>query len=146
MAVVNRDLDPSQQRLNWLNVAGTQSVVGVSAILALGIAPCAMQVLAVAVEASGLSGAPTAGIQIQRFVVGSGLTTILVNGSSLLTVQAYSTSGAQAMVLPASGSTLVQLLRGDQLQMITSTANTAASYVVEAVVQVLQDVKSDFGL
>jgi len=146
MAVVNRDLDPSQQRLNWLNVAGTQSVVGVSAILALGIAPCAMQVLAVAVEASGLSGSPTAGIQIQRFVVGSGLTTILVNGSSLLTVQAYSTSGAQAMVLPAAGSTLVQLLRGDQLQMITSAANTAASYVVEAVVQVLQDVKSDFGL
>jgi hypothetical protein len=112
----------------------------------LWIAPCAQQLLAVASSARGLSGSPIVGLQISRFVVGSGATTIPVNGSSLLTITAFSTSGQQLHSVPAAGSSLVQLLKGDVLQAVTSGANTAATYVFESVVQTLQDVKSDFGL
>jgi len=144
MAIVNRDKDASEQR--YVFTSNQSAVVGVSAIVHLGVAPCAGQLLAVASNAFGLSGSPILGVQIQRFVVGSGLTTIPVNGSSLLTVVAYSTSGLQTHSLPASGSTLVQLLKGDDIQLVTSGANTAANYVAEAVVQILQDIKSDYGV
>lgn len=144
MALVNRDKDATEQRYVFTYNAPT--VVGVSLLIHLGIAPCAGQILQVATNAFGLSGSPILGVQIQRFVVGSGLTTIPVNGSSLLTITALSTSGMQTQVLPAAGSTLVQVLKGDDIQLITSGANTAANYVCEAVVQILQDIKSDYGV
>ena len=144
MALVNRDKDATEQRYVFTN--NQSAVVGVSALIHVGIAPCGAQLLQVVSNAFGLSAAPTVGIQIQRFVVGSGLTTIPLNGSSLLTISAFSTSGMQVHVLPAAGSTLVQLLKGDEIQLVTSTASSAANYVVEAVVQILQDVKSDYGV
>ena len=153
MAIVNRDLDPTQQRyvfsvpgpvagVSLFNVA---TVVGVSQVVTIGIAPCASQLLQVATAAFGVSGSPTIGTQIQRFVVGSGLTTIAIS-LSLLTVTAFSTSGIQTQVLPASGASGYGLLKGDAIQLISSTASTAAIYAIEAVVQILQDVKSDYGV
>lgn len=144
MAVLNRDKDASEQR--YVFGYNSQVTVGVSGLIQLGIAPCASQLLAVASNAFGLSGSPILGVQVQRFVVGSGLTTIPVNSSSLLTIVAYSTSGMQTHILPAAGATLVQLLKGDAIQLVSSVANTAAQYEVEAVVQILQDVKSDYGV
>jgi hypothetical protein len=143
MAIVNRDLDPTQQRLTF---QATPGLVGVSALIHLGVMPCAAQLLAVASSAFGLSGAATVGVQIQRFVPGVGLTTIPMNSASLLTISAFSTSGIQLQTLPAAGATLAQLLKGDDLQLVTSTASTAATYVVDAVIQILQDVKSDYGV
>jgi hypothetical protein len=143
MAIVNRDLDVTQQRYVFTASPG---LVGVSALIQVGIAPCAGQLLQVASFASGLSGAPTVGVQINRFVTGVGNTVIPLNGSSLLTITAYSTSGMQTQVLTAAGTTLVQLFKGDVIQLVTSTANTAATYLCEAVVQILQDVKSDYGV
>jgi len=143
MALVNRDKDASEQRYVF---GDANTVVGISTIQYGFIAPCAGQLLQVAQAAFGLSGSPTIGVQVQRFVVGSGLTTIPLNGSSLLTVTAFSTSGMQTQVLPAAGATLVQLLKGDSVQLITSTANTAATYQFEMVFQVLQDIKSDYGV
>jgi len=143
MAIVNRDKDTTEQRLSF---AADPGLVGVSALIQCGIAPCAAQLLAISSAAFGLSGAPTVGAQIQRMVVGVGFTTIPLNGSSLLTISALSTSGIQAHVLPASGSTLNQLLRGDVIQLVTSTANTAATYAAQTVIQILQDVRSDFGV
>lgn len=143
MAIVNRDLDPTQQRWSF----GAQpGVVGISLLIHVGIVPCASQLLVIATNAYSLSGSPTVGAQIQRFVVGSGLTTIPLNGSSLLTITAFSTSGIQTQTLPASGNTLLNLLKGDEIQLITSAANTAATYVVEAVIQILQDVQSTYGV
>lgn len=144
MALVNRDKDASEQR--YVFTFNQTAVVGLSIIAEIGIAPCASQLLTIVSSAFGLSGAPTVGAQIQRFVVGSGLTTIPLNGSSLLTTVAYSTSGMQTQVLPASGSTLLQLQKGDMIQLISSTANTAANYVIEAVVQIAQDIKQDYGV
>ena len=144
MAIVNRDKDVSEQR--YVFTYNSQVTVGVSGVIQLGVAPCAAQLLQVASAGIGLSGSPILGLQIQRFVVGSGNTVIPINGSSLLTVTAYSTSGLQTHVLPTAGSTLTQLQKGDLIQIVTSTASTAAQYVMEAVIQILQDVKSDYGV
>lgn len=143
MAIVNRDLDTSQQRI-ILNA--DPGLIGVSSLIHVGIVPCASQLLVVAHNAFGLSSAPTVGVQIQRFVVGSGLTTMALNGSSLLTISAMSTSGMQVQTLPAAASTLLLLQKGDVVQLVTSTANSAATYAVDAVLQVLQDVQSTYGV
>lgn len=144
MALVNRDKDASEQRYNFAQVQS--AVVGVSSLIHLFAAPCAGQLVSVASNAFGLSGSPILGVQIQRFVVGVGFTTIALNGSSLLTVAAMSTSGMQKHAVPVSGSTLALLLQGDDVQLVTSGANTAANYTLNAVFQVLQDVKSDYGV
>ena len=152
MAIVNRDLDPTQQRYVFttlpipIGISVLANATSISQIQTIAIAPCGSQLLQVATSAFGLSGTPSVGIQVQRFVVGKGLTTIALNGSSLLTISAYSTSGVQVHTLPAAGNTLVLLQSGDHVQLITSTANTSAAYGVEAVLQILQDVKSDYGV
>ena len=152
MAIVNRDLDPTQQRLVYSNAGpfynGTSAVlntVGTSQLINIGIVPCASQLVSVATSAFGLSGSPIIGVQVQRFVVGSGLTTIAWS-TSLLTVTAFSTSGIQTQLLPASGASGFGLLKGDTIQLVTSAANTSAVYCIEAVIQILQDVKSDYGV
>lgn len=144
MAIVNRDKDSTEQR--YVFGYNSQVTVGVSGVIQLGIAPCGSQLIQVASAAFGLSGSPILGLQIQRFVVGAGNTVIPMNGSSLLTIAAYSTSGLQIHSVPASGATLVQLQKGDLIQCVSSGANTAAQYEIEAVVQILQDVKSDYGV
>lgn len=143
MGIINRDLDITQQ----IDIFDAQySVAGTSALINLGQVPYSGQLLKVTSSAFGVSGSPILGIQIQRFIAGSGSTVINVNGSSLLTVTAFSTSGMQTHSLPAVGSSLIQLLNGDNLQIVTSVANTAASYSVNAAIQCLQDYKSQYGL
>ena len=144
MAIVNRDKDASEQR--YVFTFNSQVTVGVSGLIQLGMVPCGAQILQIAMAALGISGSPTVGLQIQRFVVGSGLTTFALNGSSLLTMQAFSTSGLQLQILPASGNSLALLQKGDLMQLVTSGANTAAQYVAECVLQILQDVKTDYGV
>jgi hypothetical protein len=137
----NKDKDASEQRVTMSFSSG---VVGVSALMTLGIVGCSQTLLAVVSEASGLSAAPIVGLQIQRFVTGVGNTVIALNGSSLLTITAYSTSGLQTHAIPAANTSL--LLQGDVLQAVTSTANSAATYNITAVLQVLQAVRTDYGV
>ena len=143
MGIVNRDLEVSQQ----MNIfTSSYSVLGTSGVINLGQIPYSAQLMAVVTSAFSLSGSPITGVQVQRFIIGKGVTTFAVNGSSLLTVTAYSTSGIQLQSLPAVGNSLVQLLSGDNVQLVTSGANTAASYNVSMVVQCLQDFQSQYGL
>jgi len=152
MAIVNRDLDVTQQRyvfnipapVNGVSVF-TSGPVGQSQILTIGIMPCASQLLQCAVAGYGLSGSPILQTQVQRFVVGSGVTTIAIS-TSFLTLQTYSTSGMQTFLLPASGASGYGLLKGDVLQIVNNAANTSGQIAVDAVVQILQDVKSDYGV
>lgn len=143
MGIINRDKNITEQVDNW----DVQfSVIGVSAIMPLVTVPYVAQLQKVVVAAFGLSGAPQLQLQIQRFIPGTGNTVIALNGSSLLTAQAFSTSGLQTFAIPALSSTLVQLQVGDQLQVVSSVANTAATYAVNAVIQCLQDYKTQYGL
>lgn len=143
MAIVNRDFDNSQQRDVFFY--SNPLISGTSSLINLAVASCAQQLLVIASEAFGVSGAPQVAIQVQRFVVGSGLTTIALNGSSLLTVSAYSTSGMQTHSIP-TGSTLLLLQKGDLVQAVTSIANTAAVYAFECVLLTLQDIKQNYGV
>ena len=143
MAIVNRDFDNSQQRDVFFY--SNPLISGTSSLINLAVASCAQQLLVIASEAFGVSGAPQVAIQVQRFVVGSGLTTIALNGSSLLTVLAYSTSGMQTHSIP-TGSTLLLLQKGDLVQAVTSIANTAAVYAFECVLLTLQDIKQNYGV
>lgn len=141
--IINRDKNLTEQVDNW---DVQTAVIGISVLLPLVSVPYVGQLQKVVVAAFGLSGSPQIQLQIQRFIAGSGLTTIPLNGSSLLTIQAFSTSGLQTFTIPALSSTLVQLQANDQLQAVTSTANTAATYSFNCIVQCLQDFKTQYGL
>lgn len=135
----NKDKDLTEQRSSQYFAPG---LVGVSTLIQLGVISSSQTIVAVQSAAFGLSSAPTVGLQIQRFLVGVGNTVIALNGSSLLTISAYSTSGAQSHVFPASCT----LLPNDVLQAVTSTASSAATYHFGVVTQVLAAVRADYGV
>lgn len=139
MAIVNRDLDPSQQQV----VLGAQvSNTATGATYCLGIVPFPAQFMAAQQVAVGLSGAPNHSIWIQRFVVGAGVTSINI-GASLVS-QVFGTSGAQAFTAPGSATFLLQA--GDALLLATAAANTGAAQVnVTMVLKALQDIRTHFG-
>lgn len=143
MAIVNRDKDTSEQRDVYFY--SNPLISGTSSLINLAASSCGQQLLVVASQAFGVSGSPIVGLQVQRFVVGSGLTTIPLNGSSLLTISALSSSGIQIHSLP-TGSSLLLLQKGDMVQAVTSGANTAAVYAFECVLLTIQDLKQNFGV
>ena len=147
----NKDKDPSEQRINMFATVGSvtgastlSGAIGQSCVVTLGVIGCSQTLIAVSQYAFGVSGSPIVGLQVQRFVVGSGNTTIALNGSSLLTVVSTGLSGVQAHSVPPANSSL--LIQGDLLQVVTSAANSAAVYRFEAVLQVLQAVRTDYGV
>lgn len=143
MGLINREKDLTEQRENFDNQT---PVTGLSFLIQVCQVPYSAQLEKVVSSAFGLSGSPILGIQIQRFIPGVGLTTIPVNGSSLLTVTAFSTSGVQTHALPPFGSSLIQVAYGDNIEIVTSGANTAANYAINVVLRCLQDFKSIYTL
>lgn len=143
MALVNRDKDLSEQR----DIVQAQfGLIGTGATLHLAVVPYFGQIQGIQVSSVGLSGSPTMLFGINRFIVGTGFTTI-TGGATTLTISAVGTSGPQAFVLAAAGSSLLTVQQGDVLVMSTATANTAASsYAISVVMKALQDVKVPFGI
>ena len=140
MAIVNRDNDSSQQRIRY--VYQDNEVIGVSTFIPIGLVTSSQKLLTIVSAAQNLSGSPIVGIQVSRFLPGVGYTIFPVNSLSLMTISAYSTSGVQTHAVGTS----VYLTSGDYLSAVTSTANTAASYNISAVCQILQDVGTDYGV
>ena len=149
--VQNKDKDGSEQRVSFSTVVGQVTgastltgAIGQSCVVTLGVIGCSQTLVAVSNYAFGVSGSPIVGLQVQRFVIGSGNTTIALNGSSLLTIVSSGLSGIQSHSVPPANSSL--LIQGDLLQAVTSGANSAAVYRFEAVLQVLQGVRTDYGV
>lgn len=141
MAVVNRDLDASEQKLVLNAPIG---LLGTAATFALALVPYPATLKAVQVAANGLSGSPFWNIEVHRFIAGSGFTAISPGGT--LTVAAMGTSGVQGVSLVASGSSLLNLITNDVIAVRTGAANTAVlNGVVSVAVQALQDVKAVYG-
>lgn len=138
MGIVNRSMDVSeQQQVVELN----RKLAAASEDHFIMHVPHPMQIQSVKAIASGISGSPEAQLELKRFVVGAGLTTISIGAS--LAVEAIGTSGPQSFSLPASGSSLLELQEGDVLNVATAGANSAAdNLVVSVVVKSLQDIKS----
>lgn len=147
MAILNRTLDTTEQRLVFEAVLpAAQLTSGVTSVVAVVPFPCVID-YAQAV-ANGLSGAPTWQLNVDRFIAGTGFTTIIIATGSSNTPPAFGTSGVgiSGMVLVASGSTLRNLLANDQIMLTTGAANTAAkSGAVCVALRPIQDVIVQFG-
>lgn len=142
--VQNKDKDASEQRVT-LSYNGASVLLGQSLLINLGLVGSSQTLLAVESSVTGISTGAAWGLQLQRFVVGSGVTTIPLNGSSLLIMLAFSTSGPQAHAIPAANTSL--LLQGDLLQVVTSGAGAVSGpLAITAVLQLLQAVRTDYGV
>lgn len=140
MAIVNRDLDVTQAR----DVFSAAVAVVTGQTYPLAIVPYGGQLQAAEITAVGLSGAPNFSLWLQRFVVGSGVTSIAVGNS--LAVTTFGTSGALGMSILGAASTFL-LQSGDVLSLSVAGANTAATLVtVGLVVKCLQDVKTEYSV
>lgn len=140
MAIVNRDLDSSQQVVNF-NAVVTNTSVGGS--YALAVMPSPGQLVAAGVASKGLSGAPNLSLWIERFVVGTGYTAIAIGAS--LVAQNFGTSGGQTFNVGAGVTWSLQA--GDVISVATAGANTAAiAHTITLSVKALQDIKSQFGV
>lgn len=145
MALSNRDKDVSEQKRSFLASIGNKANPVVTASTAMiGVVPFTSQLKALSISGYGTSGAPTVELRIHRFIPGAGATIIAPGVSSV--VPSMGVSGPIGVSLPAPGSTLIQLLAGDGLFLLTGTANTSTdTLMVGITIQALQDFKADFG-
>lgn len=143
MAIQNRDLGTNLQ-LTTLSQSFGALATGLTVPVFTIASPCTIS--AAKVSAFGISGTPTLALTIQRFIVGSGVTSYL-GGFTTLTMQAAGTSGSQSVAIAAAGSTALNLLAGDVIMATTGGANSAVTGVnVGLVVQYTQDLKSYYGV
>lgn len=140
MAIVNRELDSSEQK-RTVNCAVSNTSTGIT--YPLYVVPAAGQLISAVQTVNGLSGAPAHSIWLHRFIAGTGFTSIVL-GSTIAST-AYGTSGAQTFSVSAAGASNL-LLAGDQITLYTQGANTAAlSVVVGLCIQSLQDIRTSYG-
>lgn len=151
MSIVNRTLDASEQRkIMSMTVSGSSGIViptGATFLVGLVPWPCTLDVGQLA--AFGVSGSPTVALHVQRFIAGTGFTTyVIATGTSNL-VPAFGTSGVgiSGMILPASGSTLLNLVSNDVLGITFAGTNAAAIFLsVTLALKPIQDQKVNFGI
>lgn len=140
MAIVNRDLDASEQR--HVLVGQAQPYI-VAATYGIGPIPFPSKLVAAQAAGRGLSGAPQMILQVHRFIAGTGFTAIVLG--STVVVPAFGTSGGVTLSVSAAGVTY-PLLAGDVLVFNNPVADTAcASVNVSCVIQATQDIRSAFG-
>lgn len=139
MPIINQNLDISLQKISLKSVFGPV-VNGTSLIV--GVVENNMIVTDCRVFANGVSGTPTGMLGVFRFTQLSGAMSFIIGSTFAMT--AYSTSGYMSFTLPAAGSSLLTLIKGDQV-VFTQTGGTGAatvSTIVDVVVQNVQDIVS----
>lgn len=145
MAIVNRDLDPSQQKEVVHFVSNSAVATGASLLLAGPLPyPCALQSCESA--AFGVSNAMQVAFVVLRLT--SGGQTAISLGISNMVLNNYGTSGVIGYSgLAAPGSTLLSLQTNDLLVAQTSVANgNATSLSLNLVLKKLQDIVSHNGI
>ena len=138
MGIVNRTMDASEQKESLVvsqnNVVNSQDLIGNVIERSKTLVDCKIAML-------GVSGSPTVLLKALRFVNGTGGSTFLIG--STFAVTTYATSGWLSVSLPASGSTLLNLQKGDVLVAVqgggTGAASTATT--IEYVLQNTQEIK-----
>lgn len=154
MGIVNRTNDATEQRKSFDLIAAA-TATGVTLTVGLVPWPCVLDVAQLAIW--GASGAPSFALAVNRFIAGTGFTTIvLATGTSNIPAE-FGTSGpgafgaslfgASGMVIAAAGSTLLNLLQNDLLTLTTGVANTAVKgLAVSVALRPIQDIKVFYGL
>lgn len=139
MALVNRDKDTSEKRI-YVNWSGPTST-GIS--YPLFIVPNNCKIVSAMGTNLGLSGAPVHTLFLNRFIVGTGFTSIAL-GTSVL-APAHGTSGSATFAVTAAGVTN-PLQAGDVISLLTGVANTGTvQTTISFAVEVLQDIATAYG-
>lgn len=140
MAIVNRDLDVSQQPKVIHTTIGALAT-GITTLVAL--VPNACAVVSAGLKAFGLSGSPQYSLNVLRAttngptLIGLGMTLTGVGGLS---------AAAQNFTLIGAGAS-VPLQMGDVLMLNSGVSNTAVTgLILTTVLQPLQDVQTYFGV
>ena len=135
MAIVNRDLDASQQKIVVEHQLGAVAT-GVTRFFF--IAPHACTLESIRVSAAGVSNAMQLAFEK---ITGAGSSGLPI-GISNLVLQNRSVSGIVGFSgLAAVGSTLLNLSQGDVLQIVSSVSNgNATDLLVSAVLKKTQDI------
>lgn len=147
MAIVNRDLDVSEQNKTLSSVITTSVAASAGQSFHAVQVPWPCTLKAVVFAANSISGSPVVNVDIKRWTSG-GVTTIPGAGLSLAILAYGASSAMQSVSLVASGSTLLSLQAGDVItvnQLFSGGNVSAANMVVSCVVQALQDIKQSFG-
>lgn len=144
MAIVNRDVDASQQK-DIVNMNLGAVATGVTKYLIPVAYPCTLQSARFA--AQGVSNAMQVAINNVRFIVGSGATTISMGISNMI-LQNQSLSGIIGYSgLAAQGSSFLQLQTGDVISVVTSVSNgNATDLAMQLVLKKVQDIVSYNGV
>ena len=137
MSIVNREMHQSAQRWTMeMNIGGPAAVAATGQTFLVGLVPMPCSLDMIQLSALGISGSPTGQFQIQRFIVGTGIT--LINIGSTFAIGAYSTSGVISLSvgvsLPSMGSTLTTLQANDQIIFSLGGTNSACYSVAGGVV------------
>lgn len=155
MAIVNRTLDPTEQR-KLMQITNAATATGVT--LTLGIVPWPCTIDEGQIAAWGLSGAPTYAVAVNRFIAGTGFTTWILATGATNTPAEFGTSGigtfgaslfgSSGLVLTnAAGSTLNNLLANDVLTVTSGASNAAVKgLAIGVILKPIQDLKINFGL
>jgi hypothetical protein len=148
MAIINRDLDPSEQ-LRTLGCEVITTAVGASAGNSYHVAqapyPCTLK--AVSIAAQSISGAPVVSLDVKRWTA-AGVTTIPFVGSTLA-VLAYGASAAYTLIPLSSSVTMTELQAGDVVvlnQNFSGGGVAIGGAAVTVGVSALQDYKTFFGV
>lgn len=145
MAVVNRTLDVTEQRKPFqVGLLSTDLVNGATKMIC--IAPFAGTLDAGQVAIWGISGAPNFSIAVTRNGA-AGATFLACTGTSNPAL-AYGTSGVFQMVLPAAGSTLLNIGAGDILWAVQNGGTSAAAVTghIAIVLKPIADIKTNHGV
>lgn len=139
MAIINRTMDASEQKeaktVTVLNPVNGSEVI-------IGPIERACTISDVKVSLLGISGAPTVFLRGLRFIAGTGGSSFAIGSSFAVT--AFGTSGYLSYSLPAVGSTLLNLQKGDVVVVNHGGGTGAActTSTVEVVLQNIQDIKT----
>lgn len=139
MGIVNRTKDTSEQKESLTAVA---LAVANGTDIPVAMIERAQVITDCKVTCLGISGAPTVLLKALRFVAGTGGSSFAIG--STFTYLAFGTSGIASYSLPATGSSLLQLQKGDMIVAVqgggTGAATTAT--IIDLVVQNVQDIKT----
>lgn len=143
MAILNRDMDPSEQKELFRFAGSTQITTGNTQWIGIVPYPCTVQ--SARSVAVGVSGAPIINFQVQRFAPGN---TVIALGISGMLLNNFGTSGCLGYSgLAAPGATVLNLQLGDIVMFEMSGSNSAAlQLALELVVKKTQDIVSYNGV
>ena len=144
MAIINRTNDITQQRVS-LQFSNFSSALTAGETGVIGYIPCPCHVHAANIAAFSVSSAPSFALTVNRFIVGSGVTSYILG--STFAVPSFGTSGvlAAGISLPVLGTTSMILMTNDVLGYIVGgSGGTNAIYGLAGtvVLRPIQDIKS----